>query len=86
MFLNAKILVLSSLKVQKKKIQQNKVVSKYNNTLGINFTLNWGKISDLSYVAVKCDTSRYKKDIARDDLEKNFTTRNQLIDWLFSYD
>ena len=24
--------------------------------------------------------------IARDDLEKNFTTRNRLIDWLFSYD
>ena len=64
MLFNAKILVPSSESAKKKKkIQQNKVAPKYNITFGVNFTLNRGKISDLSYVAVKCGTSRYKKDI-----------------------
>ena len=57
-------------------------------------------MSDLNYVAVKCGTSRYKKDINFNNLYNihnnfqqkwwqdvlNFTTRDQLMDWLFSYD
>ena len=55
---------------------------------------------DLNYVAVGCGTSRYKKDIIFNNLYiihdnfdnklwqdiLNFTTRDRLIDWLFSYD
>ena len=34
-----------------------------NNTLRLNFTLKWWKMSDLNHVSVKCGTSSYKKDI-----------------------
>ena len=95
MLFNAKILVPSSLKVQKKfpSKQSSTVVAKYNNTLRLNLPLNDEKCQTLNLNVVQLDTGKIfifnNLYIIHNNFEKkwpqdvlNFTTRDQLIDRL----